>query len=100
MIAAGHHLALVYHHNALQALDGGETVGDDKRGAAHHQVGQRGLHQPFIFRIQRAGGFVQQQKRRVAQDGTGNRQALALAAGQSHAALAHQGIEALRQLFQ
>ena len=99
MAALAHHLALLHHHDALEPLDGGEAVRDDDGGAAHHQIGQPGLHQPFILGIQRAGRLVQQQQRRIAQDGAGDRQALALAAGQRHAALADQGVETLRQTF-
>ena len=83
MTAFAHHPALIHHHDALELLDGGEAMGDHHGGAAHHQIGQALLHQQFILGIQRAGGFVQQQQRRIAQDGAGDGQALALAARQA-----------------
>src|SRR5438445_608512 len=57
------------------------------------------LHQPFIFCIQRRGRLVQQQQRRIAQDGAGNRQALALATRKRDTALAHQCVKAMGQFF-
>ena len=55
------------------------------------------LHQRLALGVERAGRLVEQQDRRVAQDGAGDGDALALAAGQRHAALAEQGVVALRQ---
>jgi hypothetical protein len=62
-----------------------------------HQVLQGILHQALALGVEGAGGLVQQQQRRVAQDGAGHGDALALAAGQAHAALAEEGVVALRQ---
>ena len=63
-----------------------------------HQVFERDLHQPFAFGVERAGRFVEQQDRRVAQDRAGDRDALALAARERDAAFAQEGVVALRQL--
>jgi hypothetical protein len=41
---------------------------------------QRGLHHALALGVQRAGGFVQQQQRRVLQHGAGDGDALALPA--------------------
>ena len=57
---------------------------------------QRLLHGQLAFRIERAGRLVEQQDGRIAQDGAGERDALALAAGQRHAALAEPRCVALR----
>ena len=64
-----------------------------------HQFFQRGLHQRLGFGVERRGCFVEQQKRRIAQDRTRDRNALALAAGQRDAALAKRRIEAARQTW-
>ncbi len=56
------------------------------------------LHQRLAFGVERRGRLVEQQDRRVAQDGAGNRDALALAAGQRHAALADLAVIALFEL--
>ena len=61
---------------------------------------QRGLHHALALGVQGAGGFVQQQQRRVFQQRARNRNALALAAGQAHTALAQKGGIALGQCLQ
>ncbi len=58
--------------------------------AAGHEIFQALLYQAFIFGIERAGRFVQQQQRRVAQHGAGYGNALALTARQGYAAFADQ----------
>ena len=50
------------------------------RGAAVHQAIERLLHQRLAFGIERRGRLVEQQDRRVLQDGAGDGDALALAA--------------------
>ena len=64
---------------------------------ALHGGVQRGLHHAFALGVQRAGGFVQQQQRRVLQDGAGDGNALLLPARQPHAALAQEGVVPLGQ---
>ncbi|MCY1180497.1 hypothetical protein D9M73_209470 [compost metagenome] len=56
------------------------------------------LDQVFALCIQGTGGFVQQQDRRIDQQGPGNRQALALPAGKADAALPQLCLVALGQL--
>ena len=74
-----------------------QPMGDDERGAALHQPVERRLHQRLALRVERGGRLVEQQDRRVLQDGAGDGEALALAAGQRDAALAELGVVALRQ---
>jgi hypothetical protein len=57
------------------------------RGAAFHQMFERILHQPLAFGVERAGRFVEQQDRRIAQQRAGNGDALALAARKARAVL-------------
>ncbi len=58
------------------------------------------LHRPrdprLGRRVERAGGLVEDQDRRVLQQGAGDRQALPLTAGEGRAALADDGVVALR----
>ena len=61
------------------------------------EVLERFLHEPLVLGVQRAGRLVEQQDRRILQDGPRNGDALALAAGQPGAALAEEGVVALRQ---
>ncbi len=58
---------------------------------------ERLLHQRLALGIERRRRLVEQQQRRVAQDGAGDGETLPLAAGQRDAALADQRVEALRQ---
>ena len=79
----------------FEPLDRGEAMRDDDRGAPGHQIVEADLHQPLVLRVERAGRFVEQQQRRVAQDGARNRDALALAAGERDAALADAAFHSL-----
>ena len=54
------------------------------------------LHRALALGVERAGRLVEEEHRGVAQDGAGDGQPLALAAGQHHAALADVGVVALR----
>ena len=99
MVALRHDAALVQHHDAVRLLDRSQPVSDHQGGAILRGPFQRLLHQLFRFSVQGAGGFVQQQQRRILQNGAGDGDALALAAGQTHAAFAQIGVVALRQLF-
>ena len=76
------HAAPVHDHDLVGAAHGGQAMRDHQRRAALRQTVQRGLHQRFGFRIERACRLVQQQDRRVAQQRAGNRHALALPARQ------------------
>ena len=60
-----------------------------------HEPRERVLHLPLAFRIERGGGFVEKQDRRIAQHGAGDRDALALPAGKLQAAFADAGVIAL-----
>ena len=97
MTALAHDFALIHHHDPLELLDGGETMRDHDGRSAGHEILQPDLHKPLILGVERTGRFVEQEKRRVTQDGARDRNALALAARQCHAALADQRVVALRQ---
>ena len=88
---------LIEHQDAVAGQHRRKPVRDDQRGAVLHQPGERGLHQRLAFGIERGGGLVEQQQRRAAQDRARDGDALALAAGQRHAALADRRVVALRQ---
>ena len=87
----------IHHQDAVAGQHGREAVRDDERGAPLHQALERGLHQRLALGVERGGGLVEQQQRRVAQDRARDRDALALAARQRHAALADRRVVALRQ---
>ena len=87
----------LHHQNALRVDDGREAMGDDERRAPLHQRLERALHERLVLGVERGGRFVQQQHRRVLEDGAGDGDALALAARDRRAALAERRIVALRQ---
>jgi hypothetical protein len=62
---------------------------DDERGAVARDFRQRALDFALGAGVERAGRFVEQQDRRVLQDGARDRDALLLAARQLQPALAH-----------
>ncbi len=84
--------AILDHHDAVGAAHRGKPVRDHEHGAAAHQIVQRGLHQRFRLAVERGSGFVQNQDWRIFQHGARDGDALALAAGKPHAALADHGV--------
>ena len=88
---------LIHHRNPVSVLHRGQPVGDHQGRAALHQRRQCLLNQMLALRIQCAGGFVEQQHRRVGQQRAGNGQALTLPARKPHTAVAQMGLIALRE---
>ena len=66
--------------DSVCVLHRGQTVGYDQRGAVLHEPLQGLLHRPLGLGVQRRGGLVQDQYRRVLVQCTGDGQALALSA--------------------
>ena len=91
------HAVFGEHPDGGGVFDGGQPVGDGKRGAPHGERFQRSLHQPLALVVQRAGGLVQNQDRRVFQEHARDGHALFLPAGELHPALAHAGLVAVGQ---
>src|SRR5690606_2376398 len=90
--------AATFHDDDPVGLaDGREAVRDDDRRAVLHQPLERLLHGALAFRIERARRLVEQQDRRVLEERAGDRDALALAAREPHAALAEERVVALGQ---
>ena len=72
-------------------------MGDDERGPVSRQPLERRVHRLLVDRVEMRGGLVQDQDRRVLEEGSRDRHALALAAGELHAPLAHPRVEPFRQ---
>src|SRR5467141_1950007 len=68
-------------------------MGDDNCGTAGRQCGECALHSVLRFGIERACCLVEQQDRRVAQNGAGDRKSLTLPAREAYALLAEKGGE-------
>uniref|UniRef100_A0A0A8XUT2 Uncharacterized protein n=1 Tax=Arundo donax TaxID=35708 RepID=A0A0A8XUT2_ARUDO len=107
ILALGHELvvradlgdgAALQDGDEVGLADGGEAVGDHQRGATDHEAVQRLLHQLLRLGVERAGGLVQQQDRRVLEHGAGDGDPLLLTAGQLQAAITHLGVVAVGQL--
>jgi hypothetical protein len=81
--------AFVQDDEAVHRGDGGEAVGDGNHGFAFHHFVEAFLDGSFDFGVERAGGFVKQQNRRVFEHNAGDGDTLALAAGKFHAAFAN-----------
>ena len=89
-------LALLQHQDLVAFGQRGQTVGDDDHGPAACNSVQVGVHQRLAFRIERAGGLIQDQDARILDQRAGNRQALLLAAGEVGRAFLDIGLIAIR----
>ncbi|KAG1481654.1 hypothetical protein G6F53_014126 [Rhizopus delemar] len=72
--------AALQHQDQVGVTNGGQPVRDHERGAVAHQGVQRPAHLHLGQGVLMRGGFVQDQHRRVLQEGASDRNALALAA--------------------
>ena len=99
MRTALEHAAVAQHYDLISLANRGQAVGDHHRRAPDHKPLERLLNQPLGLRIDRRGRFVQDQDGRVAQDGTGDGEALLLPARELDAALADHGVVPLGQPF-
>ena len=81
--------ALVHNNEAIHGRDRRKPVGDCDYGLVPHQIIELLLDRGLDLGIERRGGFVQDQDRRILQQHPRNGDALTLTAGQLHAALAH-----------
>ena len=91
------HAPVVEHEDAIGADHAGEPVREDQRGAPAHQPIECFLDDGFAFRVDGRQRFVEHEDGRVAQQRACDRDALALTAGEPHAALADDGAVALGQ---
>ena len=77
--------------------DARQAVGEDEGGAARHQAFERLLDDRLVLRIHRAQRLVEHQDGGVAEDRAGDRDPLALPAGEPHPAFADHRPVAVRQ---
>ena len=71
MVTGGDNAALVEDQNQRGVADGAEPVGDDEDGLADDQLAERLLDQLLALGVERGGGLVEDEDRRVAQEGAG-----------------------------
>ena len=91
--------ALIKDNDFGSVLDRRQPVSNNKTRAAHHQAVQGLLDDAFTFRVKGTCCFVKDQDTGVLEDGPGNGNALALAAGNIDAPVTKLCIIALRQLL-
>ena len=86
---------MLHHEDAVCPAHGRQAVRDDERRAAGRGILDGAAHRGFTLGIERRGRLVQQQHRRVAHQRAGERDALALAAGEAAPLLAERGRKAV-----
>lgn len=96
MGAALDNLALIHDQDQVGFLDGCQAVSDHQGSTTLHDVVEGCLDMTLRLGIQRRGGLIEDQQRRVFEQRPGNRQTLALTAGKQHAVLADLSVQALR----
>jgi hypothetical protein len=89
--------ATIDHQEPIGAPYRAEPVGNDQRGSSHQQLSHGILDEPLALGVQIAGGLVQDEDRRVLENGTGDGDALPLTSRQLDAPLADDRIVAVRQ---
>ena len=89
---------IIKHGDGIGPANGGKTVSDYENSAAGHEIVQSILNEQFRFGVELGSRFVQNEDGSVLQQGAGNREALALAAGKALAAIADQGPITVRHL--
>ena len=92
MRTAFNDLAAAHNDDHVRVLDRGQTVGNGKDRTVAHDPVQRILHQTFGDVVQCAGGFVQNQYRRVLQYRPRDGNTLFFAAGKFESILSDDGI--------
>ena len=98
MAAAFGDTPFIEHDDLVGMGDRRQPVRDDQRRASLRYLRQRRLDFVLGAAVQRRGGLVQDQDRRIFQQGAGNCHPLLLAAGQFQAAFADLRVIAVRQL--
>src|SRR3984957_3543681 len=81
----------LHEHHAVGEGDRGRAVGDEERRAPLRRA-QRREDLNFLDGVDRARRRVEDQDRRIGQQGAGDADALALATGQNDDALSHDGL--------
>ena len=92
-----HDLAFFQHIHPVDVANRRQPVGNDYHSDMPLQFVDALLDRALGLGVQRAGGFVQNQQPRAAKQFAGDKQSLALAAGEPQAVLADQGVVAIGQ---
>ena len=85
--------AVVHDDEAIHGGNRRQAMSDGDHRLAFHESVEIFLDGRFDFRIERAGCLIEHQDRRILEQHAGDGDALALAAGEFHAALADMGLD-------
>ena len=91
--------AVPHHHDPIGQRDRPQTVGDDQGRSAANELLEDLLDELLAFQVDLAGGLVEDENGRVAEDGAGQGDPLALASGELTSHRAQQRIVALGKLL-
>ncbi len=94
-----HHPSVFQFHNSVAAPHGGEPVGDEQDSEVAAKSFDGIHHRLFGGVVEGAGGFVEHQHAGLLVERAGDADALALATGETDAALSHIGLVSLRTAF-
>lgn len=84
---------MVQYGDPVGQREGGAAVGDEEGGAARHDGPQRLVDLVLDAGVDGGGGVVEEEQPGVGEEGAGQRDALALAAGEGEALFADAGVE-------
>ena len=84
-------------HDLVSAADSAHPVGDDDHSLVPDQAGERFLDHGFVLHIQAGACLIQQDDRRVLQEGPGDGDTLAFATGKLASVFTNDRIISLRQ---
>lgn len=93
------YFAVCQNHDLVRSGNGAHPVGDDQYRFIGNQPGKGRLDQRLVFHVQRRGGLIQQDDRRVFEESPSDGDALAFPAGQFASVFADQGIKPFGELF-
>src|SRR5947209_1105413 len=88
------------HHDLVRVLDGGDAHGRDQGGTPGDDLLEPSQDLALGVRIDAGHCVIQNQEYGVAQNGTCQRSTLLLTSRQTHAALAHDGLQPVWELFE
>jgi hypothetical protein len=92
-----HNATRIEDENLAGVLHGGEAVRDDEDGTSLEQSVDGFLHQALRLGVQRGGGFVEDEDRRIDEQGARNGETLALSSGEARTAFTENGVVPVRQ---
>src|SRR5690554_6817212 len=98
LVAAGlYDLSFIKHVDLVRVANRRQAVGDNHGRAICADVFERALNRGLGLVVDRGGRLVEDKHRRVLEDCAGDRDALALAAGELLSAFTDKGVVALRE---